>query len=122
MCPKCNEKYSLSTNKNIIYCNKCDLKVTIDNRYNFHGVQFKNISQWYDWQVDQIRNEIKNNDEYCLESEVELRHLSRGGKKLTRFSGNGICKLDKTGLRYVGTQDGENVDKFFKKYHKLFLL
>ena len=48
-----------------------------------------------------------------MESKVELRHLSKDGKRCTRFAGNGVCTLEKNGLKYVGTQDGVEVEKMF---------
>lgn len=113
VCPKCKNKYSFSTSNNEIVCDECGLKVAVDDRYQLHGVEFKNIAEWYDWQVDEIRKEIQNNDEYCLESKVELRHLSKDGKSCTRHSGYGICRFTRDGLRYIGTQDGHEIDKIF---------
>ena len=113
VCPKCGAKYSLKTNKNQISCEKCDLSVSMDNRYQLSGTDFTNISQWYDWQCDVFRKEIANNPDFCIESEVELRHLSTDGKSCTRHAGNGVCKLNRQGLSYIGTDDGKQVEKFF---------
>ncbi len=113
MCPKCGKKYTLNTENNKIKCSECDLDVTLDQRYGLSGVDFKNIAEWYEWQTDKIRQEIKKNKNYCLESQVELRHFSKDGKTQTRHVGEGVCKLDKTGLTYVGTQDGEKIEKKF---------
>jgi len=113
ICPKCNKKYSLSAKKNIITCNHCGLNVEVDKRYQLHGVDFKNIAEWYEWQTEEVRKEIKSNPDFCLESKVELRHLSGGKKSSTRHSGNGICKFTKEGLRYTGTEDGKEIDKLF---------
>lgn len=112
VCPKCKQKNSLTTEKNKISCD-CGLNVELDKRYQLHGVEFKNISEWYEWQTDEIRKEIKNNPNFKLESRVELRHLSNDGKRCTRYSGNGVCVLDKNGLKYVGTQDGKEIEKIF---------
>lgn len=113
-CPQCNNLYSLSTDKNIISCKKCGLKVEMDNRYQLSGVEFTNIAQWYDWQTNEFRKEVKNNKEFCLESRVELRHLSKKRKGFTEHAGEGVCKLDKNGLLYVGTQNGNQIEKLFK--------
>ncbi len=112
VCPKCKKKHSLTTNKNTINC-ECGLKVEVDNRYQLHGVKFKNIAEWYEWQTEEIRKEIQNNPNFKLQSNVELRHLSKDGKRCTRFSGNGVCTLDKNELKYVGTQDGKEIEKIF---------
>ena len=112
VCPKCKNKHSLTTNKNTINCN-CGLRVEMNNRYQLQGVDFKNIAEWYDWQTEEIRKEIRNNPDFKLESKVELRHLSKDGKRCTRFAGNGVCVLDKNGLKYIGSQDGKEIEKTF---------
>lgn len=112
-CPKCGKKYTLTTDNNKIMCSECGLEVSINDRYELSGVEFNNIAQWYDWQCDMIRNEIKQNPDYCLESKVELRHLSKDGKTQTRHAGEGVCRLDKDGLKYIGSDDGQEVEKLF---------
>ena len=111
-CPNCKEKFTLETDKTTITCSHCGLQVKLDNRYGLSGVEFKNIAEWYEWQKEQLRKELKSKN-YCLESKVELRHLSKDGKSLTRPSGFGLCRLDKTGLTYNGTEDGKEIEKFF---------
>jgi len=113
VCPKCKQKYSLKTDKNIISCEHCDLKVEVDNRYKLTGTEFKNIAEWYDWQTEVFRQELKGTNYFSLESEVELRHLSQDGKSFTRHAGNGKCVLNKDGLKYIGTRDGVEIEKFF---------
>lgn len=113
ICPKCKSHLTLTTNKNLITCSCCGLSVEVNNRYQLKGVDFKNIADWYDWQTNEFRNELKLNSDYKLESKVELRHLSTYGKRCTRHSGFGICSLDKSGLKYVGTQDGKEIEKTF---------
>ena len=113
ICPNCKKHSTLTTDKNSIICEHCNLNVTVDNRYQLHGVEFKNIAQWYDWQIEQIKEQIEQNPEFCLEDNVELRHLSKDGKSYTRNAGYGVCKLNKNGLYYIGSQDGEQVEKHF---------
>lgn len=112
-CPKCGAIHSLKTEKNQITCEKCDLSVTLDDRYQLTGVNFKNIAEWYEWQTAEIESEIKKNKNYSLESEVELRHLGTDGKSFTKHAGFGVCKLDRTGLLYKGTDGDKEVEKFF---------
>ena len=112
VCPKCGAKYSLKTAKNHITCEHCDLSVTMDNRYMLSGCEFKTIADWYEWQVEVFRKETKKKS-FALTSKVELRHLSKNGKKCTRYAGKGECRLDRTGLTYIGTEDGVKVEKLF---------
>ena len=94
-------------------CEHCGLKVEVDSRYQLHGVEFSNIAEWYEWQVLQLKEKIDNDDDFCLESRVELRHLSKDGKSCTRHAGVGICKLNKQGLLYIGSRDGQQIEKLF---------
>lgn len=113
ICPKCGAKYSLKTHLNKISCEHCDLDVCVDERYALSGVEFKNIAQWYNWQVEEVKKEINQNPDFKLESEVELRHLALK-KGATRFAGKGKCVLTKEGLTYTGTRDNENITKVFE--------
>ena len=113
VCPNCGNKYSLKTSKNQISCEKCDLEVSVDNRYQLKGVNFKNIAQWYEWQEDVFRKEIKQSEQFAIDSKVELRHLSTNGKGCTRHAGNGVCSLTRQGLLYKGTDDGKEIEKLF---------
>ena len=54
---------------------------------------------------------MKDN-KFTLSSKVELRHLSTSGKT-TRHAGEGLCTLTREGLKYIGTQDGEQIEKLF---------
>jgi hypothetical protein len=82
----------------------------MNDRYVFdEGFRFENLAQWYDWQKLLLEKEIDDNQDYALSSEVELR-LRGNGKELTRHSGFGVCTLNRDGLTYTGTKDGENVE------------
>jgi 1-acyl-sn-glycerol-3-phosphate acyltransferase len=113
ICPNCGKKHTFSSDRNLLTCSECGLKVELDNRYKLTGVEFNNIAEWYDWQQQQIKTQIENDDKFCLRSEVELKHLSTDGKSFTRHAGKGVCIFDKTGLRYIGTDDGVEIDKVF---------
>ena len=47
-----------------------------------------------------------------MTSQVELR-LPSNGRGLTRSAGQGVCTLNRQGLTYVGTKDGETVELNF---------
>ena len=59
-----------------------------------------------------MRQEILQDASFALRSNVELR-LPGDGKGFTRSAGNGVCVLDRNGLRYTGTKDGEEIDVCF---------
>ncbi len=108
-CPICGQKYSLYTKGHDVFCEKCGKLTTLDNRYAFSsGFTFSNFAEWYDWQKGLLESEIAGNEDYSLVSNVELRLPSLDGKTLTRSAGKGVCTLDRNGLEYVGTRDGED--------------
>lgn len=112
-CPICGQKYTLSTQGREIRCKQCGHLTSVDDRYQFtEGFQFAHFGQWYDWQVQQLEEQIRNDPDYALESKVEFR-LPGEGDALTRHVGEGICRLDRNGLVYTGTKDGETVKLHF---------
>ena len=85
----------------------------MDCRYQFTGdFRFENLCEWYEWQKVQLEKEIAADPDYALSEPVELR-LPGTGKGLTRHGGEGVCTLNREGLVYRGTRDGEQVEKQF---------
>lgn len=123
-CPQCQGMYTMGTKKRTITCEKCGFTREVDTRYAFtESVPFENFSKWYDWQVAEMEKEIVGNPDYALVSNVTLKHSSKDGKTMLREAGQGVCRLDKTGLTYEGTEDGENIVKHFARediYRLLF--
>ena len=113
VCPNCKSEHTLQANGKTITCEKCDMVVTMDNRYALSGVEFKNIGEWYDWQKGVLRERIENDADFCITSKVKLHHLDKKRKKTTEYAGEGEVCLDKSGLRYDGTEYGKNISKFF---------
>lgn len=113
LCPVCGEKYTVHTKGREILCRNCGRLTALDDRYAFgEGFRFEHFAQWYDWQKDVLRQQILSDGSFALRSSVELR-LPGNGKSLTRPGGSGVCTLDRSGLRYVGTKDGAEVDLRF---------
>ena len=123
VCPTCGRKFTLTTKKRKIFCEHCGCLTAMDDRYAFDkDFRFENLAQWYDWQQDLLEAEIAENPDYALTSSVELR-LPSDGKGLTRHGGTGVCTLNREGLTYSGTKDGETVCLQFslaKIYRLLF--
>lgn len=121
-CPHCGKKYTITTEKEKLFCQTCGYLTSLDSRYGFTGdFRFQNLSQWYDWQKAQMREEILGDPAYKLESKVQLRLPSRG-RGLTRYGGDGVCTLSREGLTYRGTKDGEAVELKFPLSHIYRLL
>ena len=113
VCPVCGRKHTLTTKKDKICCERCGYLTSLNDRYGFDdGFRFADLSQWYDWQTALLEKEITENENFSLSSQVELR-LPSDGNGLTRHGGNGVCTLNREGLTYLGTKDGENVELHF---------
>ena len=113
VCPVCNGQHTLVTKKNKVLCEHCGYLTAVDNRYQFDaGFRFTDLRQWYDWQKQLLEQEIAQNGDYAMTTKVELR-LPGDGKGMTRHGGYGVCTLDREGLTYSGTKDGENVELHF---------
>ena len=113
LCPVCGEKHTVVTKGMDILCKNCGKLTSLDERYGFaEGFRFQNFAQWYQWQKEALRQEILKDEAFALRAKVELR-LPGNGKGLTRSAGSGVCVLDRSGLRYTGTKDGEEVDVHF---------
>lgn len=113
-CPKCNSKYTITTKKHDVFCEKCGKLATIDNRYSFVSpAPFENFAEWYEWQREKLRCEIIENPEFSITSEVELRQPPFDGKTFTRAAGRGVATLDRLGLSYTGRLDGDAVELKF---------
>ena len=113
ICPVCGKKHTITTRKEKIFCEHCGYLTSLDSRYGFTGAyQFENLTQWYDWQKTLLEKEISEDEGYTLSSNVELR-LPGMGNGLTRHGGVGVCKLNRSGLTYSGTKDGEYVELHF---------
>ena len=122
-CPVCGRKHTITTRKNKVFCEHCGYLTSVNDRYGFCGdFQFADLTQWYDWQKSLLEKEITENADFTLTSQVELQ-LPGTGKGLTRYGGEGRCTLNRDGLTYLGTKDGEFVELHFsigRAYRLLF--
>jgi 1-acyl-sn-glycerol-3-phosphate acyltransferase len=113
VCPVCSRKHSITTQKNKVFCECCGYLTSVNQRYGFdEGFRFADFAQWYDWQMELLKQEIAENEDFSLSSKVELR-LPGNGSSLTRHGGHGVCTLNRDGLTYSGTKDGERVELHF---------
>ncbi len=122
ICPVCRGRHTITTKNREVFCEYCGKLTTLDSRYAFDPhFCFANFAQWYDWQKDLIREEVRRDPAFSLRAEVELRLPSVDGKSLTRSAGRGVCTLSREGLAYVGTKDGEAYEAGFslKRVYRL---
>ncbi len=107
-CPRCLGYCTLTTHHHDVSCQSCGKLTSLDDRYNFTAdVPFDHLSEWYEWQKQLLADEIARADDYALTSHVKLRLPSLDGKTMLRDAGEGICTLNRQGLTYEGTVDGQ---------------
>lgn len=117
-CPKCQQKYTLTTKGRDILCETCGRLATLDDRYGFAAdAPFKDFAHWYDWQKEEMRREIEGDPDYALTSKVDFCLPSQDGKTTLRPAGKGICTLNRDGLFYAGKKDAEKIDLHFDLEH-----
>ena len=113
-CPRCGGKYTLTTQGRRVCCERCGELAVMNDRYGFdEPAPFADFVAWYDWQNEQLRARIEQNEGYALTAAVTLKQPDPTGKRLVVEVGRGECTLTREGLRYCGTKKGENVDQFF---------
>ncbi len=125
VCPRCNGRHTLKTKGNTLFCEKCDLSLTLTDRYELTGDNppHTSFTEWYNWQCELIAGEVLSNPDFTLSDRVTLKLPSIDGKRLLRVAGSGECTLTREGLTYRGTLDGGEVEKHFpmeKIYRLLF--
>ena len=115
VCPHCKKQFTIKTKGRAVYCEHCGFKRELgDNYYFTEQTPFKHFGEWYEYQREVVNSEVLQNENYSYSDRVVLKHQSYDGETLLRVAGEGVCTLNKDGLTYVGSQDGEQVEKHFK--------
>ncbi len=113
-CPKCKELYTIKTKGHGVFCDRCGKLATLNDRYSFDtDAPFSDFRKWYDWQFEEIKRDILNDPDYTLSSKVTFKLPSKDGRTMLYTAGEGICTLNREGLTYDGTRDGEEVTLSF---------
>jgi 1-acyl-sn-glycerol-3-phosphate acyltransferase len=113
-CPKCKELYTIRAKGHDIFCDRCGKLATLSDRYLFDtDAPFSDFGKWYDWQFEEMKREILDDPDYALTSKVTFKLPSKDGRTMLYTAGEGVCTLNREGLTYVGTKDGEEVTLTF---------
>ncbi len=114
-CPKCGRQHTMATEGNRIFCTHCGNGATLTDTYElvpFDGscVIPATQTQWFNAQRELIRREVED-EGFVLEERVTLGMLPRyallKNQKTSEPVGEGTLRLDRSGLTYTGTRDGE---------------
>lgn len=120
-CPKCGAEMEMVGENDEIRCKKCGNGAKMDDKYNltpFEGsVIPRNPRVWFDWQRREMRKTVLKPD-FVMEEHVKLGTLPKYGymkhNEVANIVGDGTLRLDKTGLTYTGTRDGQPFTVFIK--------
>ena len=114
-CPKCGKQHTMRTEGNKIYCEACGNGATLLDTYEMVPLDDSCIipetqTKWFNMQREVIKNEIANED-FVLSETVELGmlpdHKFLSGDCTSAIVGKGQLTLDRSGLTYKGTKDGQ---------------
>ncbi len=114
-CPKCGKQHTMATKGNTIFCTNCGNGATLTNTYEL--VPFDETcvipetqTQWFNMERDIIRKEVEQAD-FVLEEPIQLGILPEyellKNQATSQIVGSGTLRLDRTGLSYTGTKEGQ---------------
>lgn len=113
-CPKCGTEMRMEGKGKDIKCLHCGNGATLDDKYNLTPYVGSKIPadprEWFDWQRREMRKTVTDPD-FEMEEHVKLGLLPKYGylkhNKVSNAVGEGVLHLDKEGLSYTGTREGE---------------
>ena len=114
-CPRCGKQHTMATKGNTIFCKECGNGATLLDTYEL--VPFDETcvipgtqTEWFQKERELIRQEVAQED-FTLEENVQLGMLPQyellKNQKTSEIVGSGKLRLDRTGLTYAGTKNGE---------------
>lgn len=112
-CPQCGCEFTLRTEGNRIFCTNCGLEAVMNDSYRFDWPMgrswFDNYSEWYDWQYDELCNQMLSDQDFEMKAEVDygIDIVDTDGYV---NSGEGVLSLSlRHGWVYRGTLLGRQV-------------
>ena len=115
-CPRCGKQHTMATKGNTIFCKECGNGATLFDTYEL--VPFDDTcvipetqTAWFNLEREVIRKEVAQED-FALEEQVQLGMLPEfellKNQATSQIVGSGTLRLDRTGLTYTGTKNGES--------------
>ena len=114
-CPKCKKQHTLKTKGNTIFCENCGNGATLKDTYEL--VPFDDTcvipetqTAWFNMQREAIKAEVQD-ENFELVEKVQLGTLPKfeplKNQATSVIVGEGTLKLNRLGLTYTGTREGE---------------
>ena len=114
-CPKCNRQHTMKSEGNKLWCTECGNGMTLKDTYEMVPLDDSCViprtqTEWFNMQRRVIREEVGAED-FRLEADVKLGMLpdfeNLKEQKTSEIVGEGRLVLDRSGLTYTGTKNGE---------------
>jgi len=114
-CPKCGKEHTMVGEDMKFYCTECGNGATLDDTYKLTPLDEscvipKTQTEWFALQRSRARIAVSAPD-FELKEEVELGNLPKykmlKDQKTSEIVGSGTITLNKEGLTYEGTRNGE---------------
>lgn len=114
-CPKCGKQLTMHSENNLIKCTACGNGATVDDTYEMTPLDDTCVipstqTEWFNMQREVIKSEVAN-PEFSYTIDVKLGELPDfeplKDQKTSEIVGEGKLTIDRTGLTYNGTRNGE---------------
>lgn len=106
-CPKCGEERTTRAKGDTLICEKCGNGTKLNEYYEFEPLNDEcvipeNISEWYKWELAELRAEIEREPDFTMHDGAGLKQ-NTDDKWLTE-AGSGYITLTKEGFVFSGTR------------------
>lgn len=114
-CPRCGRQHTMKSQGNRIFCTACGNGAELTDTYELVPFDDSCVipetqTAWFEQERELIRREVSEED-FCMEEQVQLGMLPEWellkDQATSRIVGSGTLRLDREGLRYTGTKNGE---------------
>lgn len=87
-CPCCGSEFSIIGHGNTLTCATCNQKVTMNKFGQLEGGKFDKVTDWYNWQVDEVKKQLENNEyvfkkQFFAQKLVKKKYVDLGEVTLT---------------------------------------
>ncbi|MCR5356599.1 MAG: hypothetical protein K6E63_04265 [Lachnospiraceae bacterium] len=121
-CPACKAEYKMSSKGTLLKCNACDKEWNMTELGKLQAVsgttEFSHIPDWYEWERENVRNEVKSGIYSTGELPVRVDSLPNAKKFIPL--GKGTMIHDMNGFRVRVTDDDGDVFEMEKTVPSLY--
>ncbi len=121
-CPKCGKEFAMKGEGNKFYCTNCGNGATLTDTYDFVPLSNdcyipETQTKWFNMQRKMVKEQVKD-ENFILTEKVKLGMLDEFNmlkdQKTSNIVGEGVLTLDRKGLLYKGTKNGEKYSFFIE--------